>query len=371
MDAVYGADPKTAREVDSGIDVPYASSAIITTKGAPLGPTFKALGPWTDRFAVVHGVRQNSANHQSGLVHTTCCRSNAVSGTPTLLDVLGARRSHAEALGAVSIGTAFAAAFSPKYIGQPTPEQFGNRPGLLDHLDPLPPHELEQAARAMRREAKTIAGTASEDQTTAENLNESAALLEGWARAPRFQPEEWPITGESDHGGGKDLQRALWLFENGLARCATVALTGQNFDTHVLNTKLQPSLCEYLAELLAKLFGELDRRVVDGRSLASQTIVMVGSEIGRFPRLNAAHGKDHFPQVSMLVYGADLATGRVYGGTDRSMVARAVALDSGAPETGGHLLTVDDIGTTMLALDGANPEVYGYTGARLRFLMGG
>jgi hypothetical protein len=34
------------------------------------------------------------------------------------------------------------------------------------------------------------------------------------------------------------------------------------------------------------------------------------------------------------------------------------------------VLRVDDIGSTLLALDGIDPELHGYTGARLRFLTG-
>jgi hypothetical protein len=51
------------------------------------------------------------------------------------------------------------------------------------------------------------------------------------------------------------------------------------------------------------------------------------------------------------------------------MVAQPISLRTGEPEAGGHTLTVDDIGTTLLRIDGANPEVYGYTGSHLGFLM--
>jgi uncharacterized protein (DUF1501 family) len=367
IDAVYGADPKTVRDVERGIDVPYPAKDIATTREAPLGPAFAALRPWMPRIAIVNSFQQNSANHQSGLVHTTSCRANSVPGTPTLLDVLGARRT-AEAVGAITIGTAFAAAFSPKYLGEPTTSQFGNRPGLLDHLDKLDPHELTVAASALRREAASLAVTSSQASITAGNLRESAALFERWAASPRFAPPAWPFKWEADYQGGRDLERALWLMENRLARCVTVSLTGQDFDTHLWNTTWQPRLSGYLADLLDRLFRELDRRKVDGKPLSEQTVVFVGSEIGRFPRLNAANGKDHFPQVSYLFFGPWFATGRTYGRTDRQMVARPISLRTGKPEAGGHTLVVDDIGTTLLRIDGANPEVYGYAGSHLGFL---
>jgi uncharacterized protein (DUF1501 family) len=369
MDSIYGADPKTAREVEPGIDVPYAARAIVDAGTARLGPAFAELKSSMQRIAIVNAFRQNSANHQSGLVNTTCCRGHATSGTPTLLDVLGTRRD-GQAMGAISIGTAFSSAFSPKYLGEPTTAQFGARPGLLEHLDQTAPDELVAAARVLRRDAASFAARSSADRVTAENFVEVAGLFERWARAPKFEPVDWGHPDESWIGGGRDLQRALWLFEHGLARCATVSISGQAWDTHSWNDSVQTRLGGYLAGVLGQVIEELDRRVVDGRSLAAQTAVFVGSEIGRFPRLNKGLGKDHFPQVAYLFVGPWFATGAAYGGTDRQMVALPVALDSGKPERGGKLLAVDDIGTTLLHLDGANPELFGYTGRHLRFLAG-
>lgn len=373
MDAIYGFDPKTAREVEPGIDVPYPSHAIVDAKPARLGPAFAGLRSSMDRFAIVNAFRQNSANHQSGLVHTTCCRGTATSGTPTLLDVLGTRRA-GEAMGAISIGTAFSAAFSPGYLGEPTTQQFGDRPGLLEHLDKAEPDDLVAAAHQLRRDASSFAAGAAgaagagAERVTAENYLEVAALFERWAASPKFAPASWPHPDDGWIGGGRDLQRALWLFEHGLARCVTVSLSGQLWDTHTWNEVWQTRLGVYLSMLLAHVVDELDHRVVDGRSLAAQTVVFVGSEIGRFPRLNKGRGKDHFPQVPYLFLGPWFATGAVYGETDRQMVALPVSLDTGKVERGGKLLGVDDIGTTLLRMDGANPELFGYTGRHLRFL---
>ena len=351
MDAIYGADPKTAREVEPGIDVPYPAHAIADAGVARLGPVFAGLRPHVGRLAIVNAFRQNSANHQSGLVNTTCCRGHATSGTPTLLDVLGARKDR-EAIGAISIGTAFSAAFSPSYFGEPTTMQFGARPGLLEHLDKTAPGDLVVAARKLRRDAASFAARTSAERVTAGNFLEVAALFERWAASPPFAPADWPHPDEGWIGGGRDLQRALWLFEHGLARCVTVSISGQAWDTHTWNDSYQTRLGGYLSGLLGHVFAELDRRVVDGRPLAAQTVVFVGSEIGRFPRLNKGRGKDHFPQVPYLFAGPWFATGAAYGGTDRQMVALPVALDSGKPERGGRLLAVDDIGTTLLRLDG-------------------
>jgi uncharacterized protein (DUF1501 family) len=373
MDAIYTTDPKVVAEVDRGIDVPFAAQAIVESGAMRLGPSFRALAPWMTRLAVVNALRQNSANHLSGLAHVMRCKSAAPDGTPTLLDLLGARRDTATvATGAISIGGVSPTAFSPKFLGAPSEVVFGARPGLLEHLDRADPEDLVEVAKALRREAAPLRGaraTAAE-RTTADNLLASAELFARVAVAPKFAPTAWAHALEAEYHNDRDLQRALWLFEHGLTRCVTVAIGNQDFDTHLWNTTLQAPLCEYLAGLLDRLFGELDRRVVGGASLARQTLVFVGSEIGRFPRLNAAHGKDHFPQAPCMLFGPGVVTGASYGATGRDMAALPVSLATGRPDRAGHSLRVDDLGTTLLALDGANPELYGYTGEHLSFLTG-
>jgi hypothetical protein len=366
MDAVWGADPKTTAEVEKDIDVPYPAADIVEASGQRLGPGMKALAPWLGRMAIVNSVRQNSANHPSGLVHTVCCKSSSTSGMPTLLDILGSRRRD-EAVGSVSLGATFATAYSPKYLGQPGTYQFGDKPGLFDHLDKADPDDLVTLAKALERKGHATRHGSESEAATSANVLDSSRFLARYAGSPRFATSEWPHKWESYYGNAKDLQRVLWMFEHGLTRCATVFVCNQEFDTHLWNF-WQPVLIDYLSTLLAHVFAELDHRVVDGQALSEQTVVVVGSEIGRFPRINAARGKDHLPQAPYLFYGPWFATGNTFGGTDREMVSLPISLGTGRPERGGHLPVVDDVGTTLLRLDGANPEAYGYTGQNLAFL---
>jgi hypothetical protein len=339
--------------------------------GARLGPSFRALAPWMPRLAIVNAFHQNSANHVSGLAHITRYKSRATLDTPTLFDILGTRR-RGEATGSISIGAGFPSGFSPRYLGTPSEVVFGARPGMFEHLDRADPEDLSEVAGALRREARSLrrARATAEDQATADNLLASAELLSRVAAIPKFVPIDWGHKLESDYHNGADLLRALWLFENGLTRCVTVCVGNQDFDTHFGNTTIQPMMAEYLAFLLDKLFSELDRRSIDNRSLASQTLVIVGSEIGRFPRLNAAHGKDHFPQTPHVLFGAGVVTGASYGATGRNMATLPISVANGRPQSGGHTLRVDDLGVTLLNLDGANPELHGYVGEHLGFLTG-
>jgi hypothetical protein len=374
IDSIFTTDPKTTKDVDSGLDVPYAATDIVEAQGVRLGPTFAQLARWAPRLAIVNSFRQNSANHPTGMVHTTRFKTHGTVSTPTLLDVLGARRGR-EAVANVSLGAPYTTGYSPSYLGEPTTFKFGPDPGLFGHFDKAAPDDLRFAAAALERQAARFGvRPTDEERQTKQNLLDSAAFMSRAAAIPTFSPVDWGIESDATFfGASKDLQRALWLFENSMSRCATIvigAVLASLFDSHFSNTARQTFSTTYLAALLDRLFAELDRRIVDGRPLSEQTVVIVGSEIGRFPKLNNLSGKDHLPQAPYMFFGPWFQTGATYGGTGRNMVTVPVSTTTGHPERGGHLLRVDDIGTTLLHLDGADPTMHGYAGEHLSFLTG-
>jgi hypothetical protein len=127
--------------------------------------------------------------------------------------------------------------------------------------------------------------------------------------------------------------------------------------------------------MIARFLDELSRRRTRRGPLSAQTLVLIGSEIGRFPALNTAHGKDHFPEAPLVLFGAGInaggGKGAAYGRTGADMAALPVSSRTGqeAP-SGNHAVQLDDVGTTLLHLGGvSDPGVYGYVGRVLEFLM--
>jgi hypothetical protein len=82
----------------------------------------------------------------------------------------------------------------------------------------------------------------------------------------------------------------------------------------------------------AALITDLDRR-----RLLDSTLVMVSSEFGRTPRINANAGRDHWPKVfSVVLAGGGIKRGQVYG-----------ASDAIAAEPQDNPLSVEDLATTV------------------------
>src|SRR5262249_9205403 len=126
--------------------------------------------------------------------------------------------------------------------------------------------------------------------------------------------------------------------------------------------------------LLARFLEEAKRRSTPFGSVFDNLLIVVTSELGRFPRLNDDQGKDHFPETPVLFLGRRINTGgghgAAFGATGREMEAVPLRLSDGRPVgKDGYRVQLDDVGATLLQLTGVNPRSYGYDGRILDFLL--
>src|SRR5262249_3113271 len=92
IDAVLTTDPKERRDVDADVDVPFASAEIVSRGGVVFGPHFAPLLDEVPRMTVLNGVRTNSANHQSGLLHFQSMRQPVPRAAASLPEIFGQYR---------------------------------------------------------------------------------------------------------------------------------------------------------------------------------------------------------------------------------------------------------------------------------------
>jgi len=130
----------------------------------------------------------------------------------------------------------------------------------------------------------------------------------------------------------------------GFSQCVFIEDDGY-WDTHFQNADQ--------VGLHNTLFGGLDTlmRGLEDEGLLDETVVLVLSEMGRTPVLNAGQGKDHWPFTSALVLGTDVRSGVVQG-TDGDLRPTAVDLSTGRPGAGGRLLHTSDVLATVAELTG-------------------
>ena len=124
--------------------------------------------------------------------------------------------------------------------------------------------------------------------------------------------------------------------------CQSVLLdTGFGWDTHDDNSE-QSGLFDQLFAGLNYLGSELTRQ-----KLEEEVLVVVLSEFTRTPKLNVTGGKDHWPVISSLLFGAGIEGGRTIGKTSDTLGSEPVNLSTGAYDVNG---TVPDYGNLIAGI---------------------
>jgi uncharacterized protein (DUF1501 family) len=342
-DAIYFTDPKERSEVDPDVDVPYEPKDILSSGGQRFGPLFAPLLKWAPKITVVNGVTLGTANHPAGVRQLIRLRTGATEEMPLAVDLIGARRE-GQALPSVAMSGGIDA-FMPNGIAAP----------VFSALDRTSPDDLQMMARVMRKRHGA-------DAATRANVEATADLFERLAKTPRFEaaPAGPPGSpGPPPNPFNQELARALWLMKHDLTRCILVG--AGNWDSHLFNSKKQAGVTKFNLPALVSFLSALETTSNEHGNLFDNTLVVLASEVGRYPLLNPQLGKDHFPEAPFIFINA-ASGGQTFGQTGRRMEA----LPFGKRRDGKVTLT--DIGATVLRIGGINPETCGYVGEPLDFL---
>jgi len=282
---------------------------------------------------------------------------------PSILDIIGQHRE--QPLASVTIGKTSSAESTAGTLGGPTQD---SQRTVLDKADQLSADDARMLSEVYTSHLKRIPKWhSSEDaEHTRDHLQQSAAFFERLTEVPGFDPEEWSKRSQRQ-AVARDFQRTLWLLENDLTRGVYLKLF-LDWDSHYFNAQKQTGANRSFTFVFNRFLTELHRRSNAFGTLAEQTCLVLGSELGRFPIINSNLGKDHFPEAPYIFMGPGIQGGRSFGQTGRMMEGGKVSLKTGQPDSAGSYLVLDDVGTTLLHMAGLNPRVYGYRGQRLRFI---
>lgn len=110
---------------------------------------------------------------------------------------------------------------------------------------------------------------------------------------------------------GQGCLLARRLVEHGVR---FVEVTFGSWDTHNANFTRVPELCDELDAALSTLLQDLE-----SRGLLQETLVVLATEFGRTPEINANDGRDHHaPGFTCLMAGGGIRGGQVWGATDEN-----------------------------------------------------
>jgi hypothetical protein len=157
-----------------------------------------------------------------------------------------------------------------------------------------------------------------------------------------------------------DLEMVVSLVEQGVCHSALLD-SGQGWDTHANAWRQHTSFDGLFWGL--KSLGEM----LSERGLLDRSLILVVSEIGRTPVRNAQNGTDHWPYTSALLFGADVAGGRLLGGCDEERVGLPCDPESGRPGGAGDPLMYPGLVAGVLeavGIEGVLPGVKALRGCR-------
>ena len=137
---------------------------------------------------------------------------------------------------------------------------------------------------------------------------------------------------------GMRMLLARRLVESGVR---FVTLTYGGWDHHDNISQNMKNQAPALDQGFASLIRDLDRR-----GMLATTLVCVGTEFGRTPKINATSGRDHWPKVySIVMAGGGIKAGIVHGSSNAT-----------ASEPEDDPLTVEDWASTIYNRLGINAE---------------
>ena len=91
---------------------------------------------------------------------------------------------------------------------------------------------------------------------------------------------------------------------------------GMPWDCHVFNHEVYQMIVPDMDKIIYHLVGDLEER-----GLLEDTLVVIMGEFGRTPWINAARGRDHYPNAwSLALAGCGIRGGVVAGATDEDGV---------------------------------------------------
>ncbi|MBY0229842.1 MAG: DUF1501 domain-containing protein [Gemmataceae bacterium] len=204
-------------------------------------------------------------------------------------------------------------------------KRFAKRKDMLaavnDHFDKAAKDDGKKAMDTFYDRAYSL--ISSEKAKLAFDINkEDAKLRDGYGR----------------HAAGQRFLMARRLVEAGVR---FVSLTYGGWDFHSGIKDATAGQLPQFDQAFAALITDLSNR-----GMLDSTLVMVSSEFGRTPKINATAGRDHWPKVfSVILAGGGIKKGFVYGTSDAT-----------ATEPEDDALSVEDLGMTVYKMIGIDAE---------------
>ena len=345
------------------------SFELVRPPSGPLvfGPGIGDLIRHYDRLTVVNGIAMNTVSHQDGTAFSATGRHLAGTKTagPSIDTMMANSFGLGQLLPAVSIN------YPSSFVGQ----------GLDRRAVPLTISGVGTLAASLRRSALYESAAARDGVTAllsreAQDLASMSAnpdVLNGmylqYEGLRRMNGENLINLFTDSYLRGKYTNfaystmsasvNAAFTLES-LARNATrcVSFAYGSFDTHFTNYRNQPLLQQNLFDLIAIMLDYLDvmpHPTKPADKLSEHTHILVVSDFCRTPNINAALGRDHYPNNSSLIISPRFKGNMSFGQSDPEQL---LSLPAKTFADGRRPVTPPDVLASMVSAMGIDPRKY-------------
>ncbi len=349
-DTTYVLDPHFGAALDNDPDSEPATTGSIFWADAESRPSVRRFfETWGSRAVVVNGLGVGSISHDG------CTR----------LLLTGARQETGTDLGAIVAGATGADLAMPyAVLGGP------RYPGALGELSTDVNSTFSSIVQGdlpvgsdLRREDAAAAWVAGEADAllAARERPRLRSWRQGLDRLAVVRAKADVLDAGEETSIADKVALARTLLQEGISRSLMFApprLQGTTWDSHSDNHEFQPRAWEGSFADLLVLLAALEAAPGASGTLLDDTLVVVASEMGRSPILNAQDGKDHWPTTSMILLGGGVEGGRTVGATDDQLTGAPMDLATGGLDPGGARLTVANLLSGLLSGFDVDPEAW-------------
>jgi uncharacterized protein (DUF1501 family) len=144
-------------------------------------------------------------------------------------------------------------------------------------------------------------------------------------------------------------QLMVEAFSAGLAHAGILSFQGDfGWDTHGANHLQSDNFEDLFSGLGETVLALSQTDGPAGGTLLEETMVVVVSEMGRYPKLNAREGKEHWTFTSAMLIGAGVAGGQALGAYDHQFEGSPFDLETGVMGDSGVVPTPANLSATVL-----------------------
>ena len=295
--------------------------SIKTNTGEVISETMPQLAQVCDKISIIRSMTHGEAAHERGTHNMfTGYRPSPALIFPSMGSVVsheyGPRNNLPPYVCIPNVPNEFAA---NGYLSSSfAPFSLGSDPaaGGFKVLDLNLPGDVNDARFARRRTALEAVNDHFTKRDKSDNVGamntfyeRAYSLVSSQAAREAFNIEAEPAAIRDEYGRNEAGQRLLMARRLVGAGVRFVTLTYGGWDMHNQITSSMKGQMPKLDQALSTLIKDLDRT-----GQLDTTLVMVSSEFGRTPKINATAGRDHWPKVfSVMLAGGGIKKGYIHG----------------------------------------------------------